>query len=96
MNKAEIEEFQRRRRVWIRRGVLSSLALIALAIVVDMATNEKKFRFCFALIAFAVSTYFTARIYRCPRCNTIPYHGDGVALNPKSCLKCGAQLRFDE
>ena len=56
-------------------------------------------------IAMLVAIFRVNRLYRCPRCNTVPmgtwstlgpysfgYHS-GVAANPHKCSKCGAVLR---
>jgi len=59
-------------------------------------------------IATLLVIFRTNRLYRCPRCNTVPMGNwstlgpssfgfeSGVALNPKRCSKCGALLREPE
>jgi Na+/melibiose symporter-like transporter len=61
--------------------------------------------FCVLGIAMLVVIFRVNRLYRCPRCNTVPMgewtslgpdsvgYESGVALNPQRCSKCGAVLR---
>ena len=56
-------------------------------------------------IAMLVVIFRVNRLYRCPRCSSVPMgewsdlgpgsigHESGVALNPYKCSKCGAVLR---
>jgi hypothetical protein len=56
-------------------------------------------------IAMLLVIFRTNKLYRCPRCNSVPMgewsslgpgsigYESGVALNPTSCSKCGARLR---
>lgn len=56
-------------------------------------------------IAMLVVIFRVNRLYRCPRCNTVPMgewsefgpgsigHETGVALNPRKCSRCGAVLK---
>ena len=57
------------------------------------------------VIAMLVAIFRVMRLYRCPRCNTVPMgewsdlgpgsigHESDVALNPHKCAKCGSVLR---
>ena len=61
--------------------------------------------FCALGTAMLVVIFRVNRLYRCPRCNTVPMgewstlgpgsigYESGVALNPQRCSKCGAVLR---
>jgi hypothetical protein len=91
---ADIAEFQRRRRLWMRRGV-PFLALFFAAGIAGAATGHFKYAFYAGLGCFVGWSYFTWRLYRCPRCNKIPGADGDVALNPRHCRHCGIQLRAD-
>jgi len=92
MSALEIAEFQRRRKSWLR-CVMPFMALFLLGALLGITTARYEIGFYFAVIAFIGWSYFTWRLYRCPRCNTMPSAGEGIAINPKFCAKCGAQLR---
>jgi hypothetical protein len=48
-----------------------------------------------AFLGFLVFNIGGYIYYRCPNCDEIPYAigGEGVAIKPKSCSKCGAKFR---
>jgi ribosomal protein S27AE len=58
-------------------------------------------------VSIVVSVFTVRRLYRCPRCNSIPMASwamlgptsygakRGVDLNPGFCPNCGARLRSD-
>lgn len=92
MSKEEITEFQQRRAKWLRRAI-PSVALFLIGALIGVTTGRFNIGFYFAIVSFIGWSYFTWRLYRCPRCNKIPSSGKGVVLNPKFCQNCGAQLR---
>jgi hypothetical protein len=92
MSDVEIAEFQRRRSAWLRRAI-PFFALFFVGAIIGIGTSIYEIGFYIGLISFAGWTYFTWRLYRCPRCNAVPGIGENIALNPKFCGNCGAQLR---
>jgi len=92
MSNAEIAEFQRSRSSWLRRA-MPFMVLFFMGAVIAVSTTRYEIGAYLGLVSFVGWSYFTWRLYRCPRCNKIPGADDGVALNPKFCRNCGAQLR---
>ena len=110
-------EFQRRRsatwratRLWLLVGALAGVAFCLLPTGRAADMSEAQFTLnlvslvaggiCITAVVFSVR-----RLYRCPRCETIPMGlmgrpGTigvrwGVDLNPYTCPNCGAKLRID-
>lgn len=94
MSEPEIAEFQRRRSAWLR-WALPFLGLFLFGAAAGVATGNYALGFYGGVICFAGWSYFTWRLYRCPRCNAIPGAGNNLRLNPKFCGNCGARLRAE-
>jgi hypothetical protein len=112
-----ISEWDRRRKTtWrgIRVAVATCVAsgcafwYLARTPAADMSGTELLITFTLFLVlavAMVLIIFRTNKLYRCPRCNSVPrgtwsdfgpasfgFHS-GVALDPKRCPNCGATLR---
>jgi predicted MFS family arabinose efflux permease len=91
-----VAEFQRRRR---RAGVLMTpwILLAALGLALTKWLGQDRDWAEMALIAFTVcgviGGLIGVAIFRCPRCEALPFDDDGVTLDPARCRKCGANLK---
>ena len=112
-----LSEWNRRRSTtWraIRAALLALLALgcafwfMAQTPAPEMSGTQLVLTFAIFValgIAALVVIFRVNKLYRCPRCNTVPTgksfdlgtgsigYRSGVALNPHRCSKCGAVLR---
>ena len=112
-----IEEWRQRRsstwraiRVALTISVICGGAFWYLAKTPASAMNGTQLLATFAIFcalgtAMLVVIFRTNRLYRCPRCDSVPMgewaafgsgpfgYESGVALNPKRCASCGAVLR---
>jgi hypothetical protein len=112
-----IDEFQRRRkgtwraiRWWLLTTIVSVLLMVAMSIRWDGTSETLYLRvgsslFILVVICGAAVTLQIRRLYRCPRCGSIPiktaYGGRDefgnevrdVQWNPSSCPTCRAPLR---
>lgn len=91
-----IAEFQRRRRRAARLAGPWILFAVAGLVLTHYLWQDKDWREI-AVIAFVACATIGAivgvSIYRCPKCDTVPFDGDDMPLNPVRCHRCGASLR---
>jgi len=91
-----VAEFQRRRR---RAGLLMTpwMLLSVLGLLLTHWFAEGKDWDELATISFAlcgaIGGLIGVSVFRCPKCETVPFDDDGIQLNPARCKKCGARLR---
>jgi hypothetical protein len=97
-------------RLWLG---LEAAALVAFVLTTrGRAADMSEARFTFSLVClvlamglFLVVYLAIQRLYRCPKCDQVPYSfrnqtdsglfSRGLLLNPRSCPTCGAILRVD-
>jgi amino acid permease len=75
--------------------VLVTLTFFVGGIALNYAGFDNVNPFWCGLIGVIVFNVGCFVVYRCPKCNAIPfaYGGEGVQLNPKSCAKCGVNFK---
>ena len=87
-------EFKGRRRRWLRIMVPSATLLFGgVGVGIAFPALPK----WVSLTAFGIGflgSVICNRVanYRCPRCDTVPYGGEGTLVNPEVCAQC--KLRF--
>ncbi|MBU3003380.1 hypothetical protein, partial [Paraglaciecola arctica] len=75
--------------------LLVALIFFIGGIVLNSSGFESINPFWCGLIGVIVFNVGCFVVYRCPKCNAIPfaYGAEGVQLNPKSCAKCGVNFK---
>ena len=87
-------EYRRRRKIWLWVVVPSMLLFVAsfislyLESFVDIA-------FFFATLSVTTFIFISYAIYRCPQCNAVIKHKQGIYLNPDECPKCATSFRCE-